>query len=92
MSKKITTFMEVVENSNEYFPVLDERSSYTVRGWHETGMFDIPFGKYQRKAMEFAKKKRAEGYNVQVVVEYRTVVEIVDVNETEGCYYEEDEC
>lgn len=90
MKKKITTFMEVVEKSNEFYPVLDEHSSYTVRGWHETGMFDIPFGRYCNKAMEFAKKKRNEGYNVQIVVEYRTVVEIVDVLEEHGYY--EDEC
>lgn len=84
-------FMEVVENSNEFYPVIDDRTSYTVCGWHETGRFEISFGRYARKAMEFAKRKREEGYTVEIVVEYRTVVEIVDIADTQG-YYEEDEC
>lgn len=92
MKKKITDFMEVVENSNEFYPVLDEHRFVTVRGYSETGSFDIPFGRYCRKAMEFAKKKRTEGYTVQVVVEYRTIVEIVDVPEEQGYYEYEDEC
>ena len=86
---KTTDFMEVVNNSGEFYPVLYERSMYTVRAWHETGRLEIPFGRYARKAMEFAKKKRDEGYTVQIVVEYRTVVEIADVPEEQG-YYEDE--